>query len=73
MQKSNFTSALKIAFIVETILNLINQFQPITSLNIENISLAKLTLNYCVPFFVSLYSSFVTDKRNEKLIPKNNS
>ncbi len=52
--------AITIAIVVGTLLNLINQ--PSALLGQESIDWLKLTLTYCVPFIVSLVSSYLTLK-----------
>lgn len=49
--------AIKISLIVGTILNLINQGNAISSLNIENIHLFKFFLTYLVPCSVTTYTA----------------
>jgi len=67
MNRKNWLTAFKVALVVGTVLNLINQFQFPFSLDIQNISFGKLTLNYFVPFIVSLYSASAAEKRNGKI------
>ncbi len=52
-----FIKALKIAIVVGTILNLINQGDALVALEMEKISWGKLLLTYCVPFLVSTYTA----------------
>lgn len=49
--------AIKIAFVVGIILNLINQGNVILALNFEQISWFKLLLTFTVPFCVSMYTA----------------
>ena len=49
--------AIKISLIVGTLLNLINQGDAISSLNIENIHLFKFFLTYLVPYGVTTYTA----------------
>ncbi|MFT7004234.1 MAG: hypothetical protein ACJAWW_001591 [Sulfurimonas sp.] len=49
--------ALKVSFIVGTILNLINQSEAIISLDLENINLIKVLLTYFVPYSVTTYTA----------------
>ncbi|MBS1650612.1 MAG: nitrate/nitrite transporter NrtS [Bacteroidetes bacterium] len=58
MRKENYITALKISLIVGTILNLINSFDSIFCTAWTWSLIFKLTLTYCVPFCVSLYSSW---------------
>jgi len=69
---SNIKKALKIALIVGTILNLINQGDAIIGMHLENIHIGKLILTYTVPFFVSLYTA-VTLAMKRETKPKNRS
>lgn len=52
--------AITIAIVVGTLLNLINQ--PSALLGEESVDWLKLVLTYCVPFIVSLVSSYLTVK-----------
>lgn len=52
-----FSKALKIALVVGTILNLINQGDALIAWEMEKISFGKLLLTYCVPFLVSTYTA----------------
>lgn len=49
--------ALKIAFVVGIILNLINQGDKILAYNFQEVNLAKLLLTFTVPFCVSMYTA----------------
>ena len=49
--------ALKIAFVVGIILNLINQGDILLSFNFEQLSIFKLLLTFTVPFCVSMYTA----------------
>ncbi len=55
--KRNLFTALKVALLVGTALNLINQFRPIISFKLANIVYWKSALNYFVSFSVPLYPS----------------
>ncbi|USD34077.1 MULTISPECIES: nitrate/nitrite transporter NrtS [Vibrio] len=52
--------ALIIAFVVGTLLNLINQYDAI--LGEATIHWTKVLLTYCVPFCVSLFSSWLATR-----------
>lgn len=58
MNKTLIKRAVIIAMIVGSILNVINQFDAI--FGAEPIEWLKVTLTYCVPFIVSLVSSYIT-------------
>lgn len=57
LYKDNIKKAIKIAIIVGTILNLINQGELIINFDLQAISYPKLLLTYIVPFCVSLYTA----------------
>lgn len=57
IKKTNIISSIDIALIVGTILNFINQFQALVSLDPSAISIGKIILTYLVPFFVLVISS----------------
>lgn len=63
--------ALYIAAIVGTLLNLINQWPAIK--NLENINYLTMGLTYCVPFCVSLFSSWLSEKDHAKHSPADSS
>lgn len=48
---------LKIAIFVGIILNIVNQFSVITSLQFQELQLLKTVLTFFVPFAVSVYSA----------------
>lgn len=62
MRKENYFTAIKLALVVGTILNLINSydaiFQSIWSFKL----ILKILMTYSVPFFVSIYSSWKATK-----------
>ncbi len=55
--KHIFYKALKIAFVVGIILNLINQGEYLIHLDFENINFFKVGLTFLVPFCVSTYTA----------------
>lgn len=55
--KSLLIRALKIAFVVGIILNIINQGDLIFKLDFENINFLKMGLTFIVPFCVSMYTA----------------
>ena len=57
LSKPLIIKALKIAFVVGIILNLINQGEAIFSFNINEINLFKLLFTFTVPFCVSMYTA----------------
>lgn len=75
--KSILIKAIKIAFVVGIILNLINQGNIIFSLDFESLNIFKLLLTFLVPFCVSMYTAItiklqfhVGDKVSEDIVLK---
>lgn len=58
MQKEHYLTAIKVALIVGTILNIINSFDYIVRGEWDVSLVLKALSTYCVPFFVSIYSSW---------------
>jgi len=57
VSKSIVTRAIKVSLIVGTALNLINQGDVLTSLDVQNLSLVKFFLTYLVPYSVTTYTA----------------
>jgi len=57
ISKPIVSRAFKISLIVGSVLNLINQGDAISSLNIENLHLFKFLLTYLVPYGVTTYTA----------------
>ena len=57
-----FWNSIKIALLVGTVLNLVNQGEEILAGG--NVIWAHIALNYCVPFFVSGYSAIKSTAGN---------
>ena len=57
VSSSIVTRAIKVSLIVGTTLNLINQGDVLTSLDIENLNLVKFFLTYIVPYSVTTYTA----------------
>ena len=55
--KIKFARHIKIALLVGTILNIINQFDKVIMYNYREINLVQLLITYIVPFLVSVYSA----------------
>ncbi len=55
--KDIFVKSLKIALVVGTLLNFINQGDKLINLNFEDINYFKFILTYFVPFLVSTYTA----------------
>lgn len=64
MRKEHYVTALKVAFIVGTILNLINNYDVVCGQAMSFKSALKILFTYSVPFCVSLYSSWMIIKNN---------
>ncbi|MBS1645823.1 MAG: nitrate/nitrite transporter NrtS [Bacteroidetes bacterium] len=58
MRKENYFTAIKVALLIGTVLNLINSYDAIFNGEWSTKLLFKIVLTYCVPFGVSLYSSW---------------
>lgn len=61
-EKQIFRRAIFIAVIVGLILNLINQGDVLLHLNFSQIDFTKFGLTFFVPYFVSTYSSVLSNK-----------
>lgn len=66
MNIKDITNCLKVAIIVGTILNLINQWDVLINLAFDKVNYYKFVLTYLVPFGVSVYSTIVAKPGNEK-------
>lgn len=55
--KIKFKRHINIALFVGTILNLINQYNSLVSLDFNRFDIPKAAITYCVPFLVSVYSA----------------
>lgn len=55
--QSVVSRALKVAFIVGSILNLINQGETVVNLDFANINVVKFFLTYAVPYSVTTYTA----------------
>lgn len=62
MPKKDFYTAIKVALVVGTILNLINSYDAIFQKELSLKLISKILLTYTVPFLVSVYSSWKTKK-----------
>lgn len=60
LEKHTFWRALKVALVVGTILNLINNPILFSNFSLHTISIGKIMLTFLVPYFVSTYSSVVS-------------
>ena len=66
LNSSDTKQAIKIALIVGTLLNIINQGDLIINMNLDAINYTKLIFTYFVPFFVSTYTAKKINKKLEK-------
>ena len=57
VSKSIVSRAIKVALIVGTALNFINQGDALLSLNMENLNLVKFFFTYLVPYSVTTYTA----------------
>ncbi len=66
MRKENYLTALKISLLIGTLLNGINSYDAILNGDWTFKLLLKVLLTYCVPFGVSLYSSWKVIQQTHK-------
>lgn len=64
--KIKLTRHIKIALFVGTLLNFINQYDNIISLELHNINLIRILITYSVPFLVSIYSAATFNNKEIK-------
>jgi len=57
MNKRNITTALFVALIIGTVLNIINSYDVFIEGKLTSRNMVKIMLTYLTPFCVSLYSS----------------
>ncbi len=62
-QRSSLLGGIKVALIVGTVVNLINQGEHLLGLHWSQVSLPKLLVTFCVPFCVSVYNATATRLR----------
>ena len=63
MNRKNISSALLVAVLVGSLLNLINNYDIFTEGSFSNKNTIKIMLTYITPFCVSLYSSVKASRR----------
>ena len=63
MNKKNITTALLVAVIVGTVLNIINSYDVFVERTFTGKNLIMIMLTYITPFCVSLYSSIKATKQ----------
>ena len=57
MNKKNITTALLVAIVIGSVLNLINSYDVFVEGDFSGKNIIKIMLTYIIPFSVSLYSS----------------
>lgn len=57
MNKKNITTALMVALVIGSLLNLINSYNIFIEGKFTNANIIRIALTYITPFCVSLYSS----------------
>lgn len=62
-QRRTLVQALRVALVVGTVLTAINELDLMVGTGLTPLVLAKVLLNYCVPFMVSLYSGLAASRR----------
>ena len=65
MNKKNITTALMVAILIGSMLNLINSYEVFVNSNFSTKNTIKILLTYLTPFCVSLYSSAKANKQSE--------
>ena len=68
MKRKNISTALLVALVVGTVLNLINSYEVFAEGKFTNRNMMRIMLTYITPFCVSLYSSIKVTRQ----IVKNN-
>lgn len=63
MNKKNITTALLVAVIVGTVLNIINSYDVFVEGTFTGKNVIRIMLTYITPFCVSLYSSIKATKQ----------
>jgi ABC-type multidrug transport system permease subunit len=63
MNKKNITTALLVAVIVGTVLNIINSYDVFVNGTFTGKNMLRIMLTYITPFCVSLYSSIKATKQ----------
>lgn len=63
MNRKNITTALLVALVVGSMLNVINSYDVFLNGDFSTKNTIKLILTYCTPFCVSLYSSVRASKQ----------
>lgn len=64
MNRKNLIRSLKVALLVGTILNIINNYHVFAQCDFNLTNSSKVVFTYMVPFLVSFYSSWKTSKNS---------
>lgn len=64
-ERSNVIRAIKVSFLVGTILAIINHYDMFTGNSFELRRIIQIILTYVIPFSVSLYSAAMQGRHNE--------
>jgi hypothetical protein len=64
IRKEDTMNSIDIALIIGTLLNIVNQFQALISLDPSTISISKVFLTYLVPFLVLLLYPSISNTGN---------
>jgi len=62
MKKDSVSRAVRVAILVGIVLNIINN-PGLFNLSLEGLNIYRVLLTYLVPFFVSLYSSILANRK----------
>ncbi|MEO7767583.1 MAG: nitrate/nitrite transporter NrtS [Ferruginibacter sp.] len=65
MNTKNILTAILVALVVGSLLNLINNYDVFAERKFSNKNTLKIMLTYITPFFVSLFSSVKATKREK--------
>ena len=57
MNKKNITTALLVALVIGSLLNLVNSYEVFAKGRFTNANIMKIMITYITPFCVSVYSS----------------
>jgi hypothetical protein len=63
MNRKNISTALLVALVIGTMLNLVNSYDVLAEGNFSSRNIIRILLTYITPFCVSLYSSIKTAKQ----------
>ena len=63
VQRASILAGLRVAIVVGTVVNLINQGEHLMGLHFAQVSWPKLMITFCIPFLVSIYNGTTTRLR----------